>query len=294
MAFPDASPGSRHRELIVFYERAGPDVAAWSSAFNIHFGYYRSGFNPFHRERMLDEMNRQVLERLRLRADRRDLIVDLGCGVGATVRRAALLFPRKQILGFTVVPWQVEKGNAWARHLELHERARLALADYTSTGLAAASVDGAIAIESACHAEGPAKEAFVREAARILKPGGRVVVADAFRKRAGRPRGFVWGRLHDALCRSFVLPELAEVERFRDALVRCGFTDVAVEDISWRVAPSVLHAPAAVLWFGLKKLLRGEALGEQRVNNLRGSVLSALLGANPVDFGYYLVSATKG
>jgi SAM-dependent methyltransferase len=198
MACPDAPPGSRHQGLIAYYEQAGPDVAAWSSAFNIHFGYYRSGFNPFRRERMLDEMNRQVLERLRLRADRRDLIVDLGCGVGATVQAAALLFPRKQILGLTVVPWQVEKGNARARHLELHERARLALADYTSTGLAPASVDGAIAIESACHAEGPAKEAFVREAGRILKPGGRVVVADAFRKHAGRPLGFVCGRLHDA------------------------------------------------------------------------------------------------
>ena len=281
-----------YEHLIAQYEEAGPDSEAWSPEFNLHFGFYRFGFNPFRRERMLHEMNRQVLDRLGLRGSPVDLIVDLGCGVGATVRCAAALFPQTQILGVTVVPWQVEKGNAWNRHLGLHERARLRLADYTCTDLAPASVDGAIAIESACHAEGTTKETFVVEAARILKPGGRLVVADAFRKHPERPLGRVFGRLHESFCRSFVLPELGHIEDFARALVRHGFEDVAIEDVSWRVAPSVLHAPAAVLWFMLKSVVRGTRLGERRVNNLRGSLVSALLGTNRFKFGYYLVSAT--
>jgi len=77
MTSPEARPDSRHQELIAYYEQAGPDSAAWSSALSMHFGYYRFGFNPFRRERMLDEMNRQVIERLQLNADRRDLIVRL-------------------------------------------------------------------------------------------------------------------------------------------------------------------------------------------------------------------------
>jgi hypothetical protein len=48
-----------------------------------------------------------------------------------------------------------------------------------------------------------------------------------------------------------------------------------------------------VFWFALKKALRREALGEWRINNLRGSLLSAVLGANRAKFGYYLVSGTK-
>lgn len=285
-------PG-HHQQLIAYYEEAGPDFESWSRGFNMHFGYYRFGFNPFRRERMLNEMNRQVLDRLRLTADRDDLIVDLGCGVGATVRYAAKMFPRKRMLGLTVVPWQVEKGNAWNRSLGLGERARLQLADYTCTSLTTASVDGAVAIESACHATGPDKGPLIKEAARILRPGGRLVVADGFRTHAERPLGRIFGRLHDALCHSFVLPELAQIESFAAALVRHGFEEIAIEDISWRVAPSALHAPAAVLWFMLKTRLRGERLGEQRINNLRGSVLSTLVGTNRYKFGYYIVSATR-
>jgi hypothetical protein len=72
--------------LISYYENAGPDFGEWSAGFNMHFGYFRWGLSPFHREPMLNEMNRQVLSRLRLDPAGDGLLVDLGCGVGATVR----------------------------------------------------------------------------------------------------------------------------------------------------------------------------------------------------------------
>jgi MPBQ/MSBQ methyltransferase len=279
--------------LIAYYENAGPDYAEWSSGYNMHFGYYRPGVNPLRRESMLDEMNRQVLQRLGLVPDRDHLVVDLGCGVGATLRTAASMYPHKQILGITVVPWQVETGNAWNRRLGLFPRARLQLGDYTSTGFVNASVDGAVAIESACHAEGPGKEPFVREAARILKPGSRLVAAAAFLKNPDRGLGPLSTRFHEILSRSFVLPQLGQIESFAAGLVRHGFGDVLVEDISWHVAPSVVYAPLVVSTYVLKKVLRRQSFGEHSINHLRGSLLCTLLGANRLKFGYYLVSATK-
>ena len=154
---PPQTIGQQYERLIAYYENAGPDYGAWSSGFNMHFGYYRPGLNPFRRELMLDEMNRQVLARLALDRDGQGLVLDLGCGVGATVRTAASQFPSTRILGITIVPWQVETGNAWNRRLGLFPRARLELGDYTCTGLPPSSADGAVAIESACHAEGPTK-----------------------------------------------------------------------------------------------------------------------------------------
>jgi len=37
-----------------YYREAGPDYAAWSREFNMHFGYYRAGANPLRRETMLE------------------------------------------------------------------------------------------------------------------------------------------------------------------------------------------------------------------------------------------------
>jgi SAM-dependent methyltransferase len=299
--FPDSHliidpPLPSHRfqqRLIAYYEEAGPDFAQWSRGFNMHFGYYRAGMNPFGREAMLNEQNRQVLQRLGLAADSRAAVVDLGCGVGATVRYAAGHFPAANVLGITVVPWQVEFGNAWNRRIGVHPRARLELRDYTSTGLAAASLDGAWAIESACHAAGPGKASLVCEAARILKPGARLVVADGFLKNSSRRLGPIARRLHDELCRSFVLPQLGQIETFSAALAVHGFDQVTAEEISWRVAPSALQAPMLVRWFALKTLRHRETFGEWRVNNLRGSVVSALLGTLRWKVGYYLVSARR-
>jgi MPBQ/MSBQ methyltransferase len=286
-------PRDRYDRLIAYYENAGPDYGAWSRGFNMHFGYYRRGLNPFDRESMLDEMNRQVLSRLGISGQRDGLIVDLGCGVGATVRTAAAMFRFTRILGITVVPWQIETGNAWNRRVGVYPRARLELGDYTDTGFAPESVDGAVAIESACHAEGPDKLPFLREAARILKPGARLAVADAFLKNPASRLDPASGWIHQTLSRSFVLPQLGQIESFASALERVGFDRVTVEDISWRVAPSVVYAPFIVSSFVLRKFFRRQPFGEHTINHLRGSLLCAFLGLNRLKFGYYLVSARR-
>jgi SAM-dependent methyltransferase len=279
---PELHTIAGYDRLIAYYEGAGLDFEHWSPAFNMHFGYYRRGLNPFRREPMLNEMNRQVLDRLRLEAPRAsasqnrddDLILDLGCGVGATVRYAARRFPHASVLGLTVVPWQIKYGEELNRRAGLDGRAKLMLADYTESGLPSATAAGAYAIESSCHAEGRDKTALIQEAARLLRRGARLVVADGFIKNPQIPLGRAFSRLHEEICRSFVLPEMAVINDFIDALTRHGFADVTVEDISWRVAPSALHAPLAVLWFRAQKLWRHQQLSEASNNNLRGSCSS--------------------
>src|SRR5579863_7875834 len=76
-----ADPDSFQR----YYAEAGPDYAACSPYYNMHFGFYQPGMSPFNREAMLEEMNRQVLHRLHVEnkssASAPARILDMGCGL---------------------------------------------------------------------------------------------------------------------------------------------------------------------------------------------------------------------
>lgn len=163
-----------------YYSEAGPDYAAWSPEFNMHFGYYRAGANPLARETMLEQMNAEVLARLRLEGIAEAQLLDLGCGLGATLRSFARRLPHARLLGLTKVAWQVERARALSQAAGCGERVRIIEGDYEATLLRGSSYDGVYALESSCHAHGADKGALLGEAHRLLRPGGRLVVADGF------------------------------------------------------------------------------------------------------------------
>ena len=69
--------------------------------------------------------------------------------------------------------------------------------------------------------------------------------------------------------------------------------NVTVEDISYRVAPSVLHVPFAITGFILKKIFRKDTLKLQSWKNLKGSLFALLSGLHMKSFGYYIITAKK-
>ncbi len=280
-------------DVVRYFEVAGPDYAAWSPQYNMHFGYYERGMNPLRREAMLERMNRVVFETLALAEDRPLAVADLGCGLGATARFVASRRPGVTVRGFTIVPWQVANGNRLTSAQGLGDRVALEVADFTATPCVAASVDAAYAVESACYAGGLDKADLIAELARILRPGGRLVVVDGFRKHSRR-FGPVLRWIYRTACRSWALREMADIHAFAAELRRQGFVDVEVREISWRVAPSFGHVPFLIVKFALGRLLRGD-LGwkKERWHNLMGPFFGSLLGLRRRHFGYFLVSAVR-
>ncbi|HEX8735777.1 MAG TPA: methyltransferase domain-containing protein [Pyrinomonadaceae bacterium] len=280
--------------VIEFYEEAGMDYEHWSKNFNMHLGFYRRRLNPFNREKMLEQLNLEIAARLGLDAADTALLIDLGCGAGAISRSVAKNYPRAIIKGVTLSPAQVATAEKLNFRENLQNQIEIFKADYASLPFKDSAADGVWAVESACHAEGAGKENFAREMARVLKTGGRFAVADCFVKQPGRKFNPLIERCYREVCQSWALTEMPALEYFVAALRKQGFRDIVVEDVSWRVAPSLAHAPFAVFTFILKNFLAGKPLKRQSINNLKASLLAPALGLNRSKFSYCLISGTRG
>ncbi len=290
---PKVSGKGQAEDVVRYYTEAGQDYEAWSREFHMHFGYFRRGLNPFVLARMLDEMSRQVLARLGLESASDGRVLDMGCGLGATIRLAAREYPNLGIDGITLVPWQISHAEKLMPASLLRGRVRFHQGDYTGTAFPNAFFDGIYAIESACHDAGFAKEGFIREAARMLKPGRRLVVADGFIKGTqamNPPLHWCYRRV----CENWALDTFAEIERFIACLRGNGFEEIVVQDASFRIAPSVMHIPWVTLRFFVKQLFETRLrLNRVRWGHILACVLSPIVGMARSRFGYYVISARK-
>jgi MPBQ/MSBQ methyltransferase len=275
-----------------YYEEAGPDYAAWSPAFNMHFGFFRWGMNPFRREAMLEQMNREILRRLQLTDAAPAHILDMGCGLGATLRSLAHRLPNAWLHGITLVPWQLEQGSLLNEKDPRGQSVSLTLGDYEHTALPSASFDAVYALESSCYAHGASKSAFIKEAHRLLRPGGRIVVADGFLGR-GKLRG-LQKTIYRRVCECWVIDTFGEVDQFCCQLQSMGFRDIVIEPMKFRVAPSVLHVPWVTLKFLFATLLfRKQRMTRARWNNVLAPILLPFVSFPLGPVSYYIISATR-
>lgn len=274
-----------------YYEEAGPDYASWSPGFNMHFGFFRRGMNPFDREAMLEQMNLEVLDRLHVAGDRPRLL-DLGCGLGATLRSFARRLPSADLHGITIVPWQLEHGRILNQSDTRTAAINLSLDHYECTSYQSGFFDAVYAIESSCYGTGANKSRLIREAHRLLRPGGRFVVADGFIG-PGKLRG-PQRPLFRTLCDCWAIDTFGEIGAFTHELEHAGFRDIAVEQIQARVTPSAFHVPWVTLKFLLTQVVFGRRkMTRARWNNVLAPVLLPFVGYPIGPFAYYLISATR-
>jgi len=274
-------------EMIDFYNKATEDYEFWSKDFNMHFGYFNPlKTNIFKRDSMLNEMNNQVIKRLQINSKKHRL-VDLGCGMGATMRDALKQFKSLIAYGVTLSEFQLKHGNGLLKG----ENGIILKENYNETSFQSDTFDSAVAIESFCHSGHDKKS--IQEAFRILKPGGRLVIADAFLKKEVSQLCLGSHYAYQKLCNHWSLEKLEQIDNYEQALKHAGFSSVKIEDISFRVAPSVLHVPLAIIGFTLKKLWNTKSIKRESLHNLKGSFYALLSGLHMKSFGYYLITATK-
>jgi arsenite methyltransferase len=124
-----------------------------------------------------------ILRQLGLRGDER--VLDVGCGRGAVLLQVARLVPRGHAVGIDIWRTQDQSGNsvgAARRNAELEgvaDRVELNTADMTAMPFEDDSFDLVLS-SLATHnvSGGENRRRAIDEATRVLKPGGRLVIAD--------------------------------------------------------------------------------------------------------------------
>lgn len=279
--------------VVRYYTDAGPDYRFWSPQFNMHFGFYRWGMNPFDREGMLVQMNREIIERLALDPAQPGHVLDMGCGLGATARWAASTFEHLSVSGLSNVPWQLQQAALLTAADATRSRVTFVQGDFTAAPFPDESFDGIYSLESSCYAPGLAKATLLDEVYRLLKPGKRFAIADAFLK-TKRSMSAPARRCYDALCRCWSLETLGDLHAFTSHLEALGFRDLTIENISRNVTPSVLHIPPLTLRFAAFELLRRRSsLQRAHWHHLWAGLLLIAFTIDRTRSGYFMISGAK-
>ena len=128
---------------------------------------------------------------------------------------------------------------------------------------------------------------------RLLKPGGSLVIVDAFLRKPVPLPGLI-DSLYRSWCRNWAVSELAEKTVMRRALEQQGFIDTNFQDISWRLAPTALQIPIFATRFAIRELWRARfRLNPWRKGHILASYAAFLMGCWFPAFGYYIVTARK-
>ncbi|WP_432412839.1 methyltransferase domain-containing protein [Rasiella sp. SM2506] len=287
LTYQQESKNALREDITHFYDEATSDYSFWSKDLNMHFGYFVLGStNPFKRDTMLNEMNRQIYNRLQL-IDGKTTVADLGCGMGGTMRNFLKKNKQLSTIGVTLSPFQVREGNKLLKG----KKGMILKENYCETSIPSHSVEGVVGVESLCHS-GHSKESL-REAFRILKPRGRFVIGDAFLKKEPSQLCFGSSFSYKKLCKGWSLDGLGVISKVEKNLKEIGFSKVTVEDISFRVAPSVFHVPFAIVGFLMLQVFQHKKVKSQSWNNLKASFYALVSGLHMNDFGYYLITAEK-
>ncbi len=208
-----AGVADHYDELDEFYR----DV--WGD--HVHHGLWLTGRESHHTATL--QLVRRVAERGCITAGTR--VCDIGCGYGATARMLAAEYGAR-VTGVTVSTAQYEYAQR-----NPAEGVTIVLGDWLENGLEDEAYDVAIAIESSEHM--PDIEGFFRQAARVLRPGGRLVVCAWLAHAAAT--SVQRKLLLEPACREGRMAQIGKFGEYRQMFEEAGFAVEREEDVSAEV-----------------------------------------------------------
>ena len=159
-------------------------------------------------------------------------LVDFCAGLGGPSRYFAHRYGA-DVTGIELTPARVKGAEELTRRVGLQHRVRVIEGNVMQTPLAADSVDVVVSQEALLHV--PDKPRALKEAHRILKPGGRIVFTDwvAHRPLSDADRQLMW--------QGMAVADLYDLPTYAKLLHGAGFVVNTVEDLTAEWSEILVH-----------------------------------------------------
>lgn len=166
-----------------------------------------------------------------------DAVLDVGTGYGA----GAVVYARRcrpaSIVGIDITPVRIEEGLNYVAGHGLSDVITLQLGSATALAFADARFDKVVSVECAFHFD--TRVDFLREAARVLKPGGTLALTDIIPRSGIDPATYMRGEktLGSGICLDN-LDNAYHADVYARHLREAGFEAVRIESIvDWTRLP---------------------------------------------------------
>lgn len=231
--------------------------------------------------------NIKVAERLEVKDS--DIILDAGCGVGGTSIWLAKNYG-VTVIGITISEKQVLLAKKYAKENNVDNLTDFYTKDFCNTGFSDNSFTKIFGIESICHAI--RKEEFISEAYRILKPKGRLVVIDGFLNKTNLNEEEL--RIYQEWLDGWYIPNLSNINDFREKLKTLGFRDIEFEEYTKEVIPSSkrIYLRGILLYPVMKMLNLLKVVSEIKAEYAKSSIIQYRIINNKIGI-YGVFSAQK-